>query len=642
MPSPLSDRGILPAALQAGWTDAPNPYDQRTPGWRYPVFGWDGSPVAGVARWKNADSQGQPKYVWWPKGAERPALYALPGLVDAVAAADGELHMVSGEPDLLTLVMVGLPNATCAFGEQNIANLDAWIERLGVRRLIYWRDPDDAGLSAALKVRDLLRGSPVAFACRLLPGDTDLNALWQACRFDTATFLAALASSTIEALPEPQPSVAPNHERSGARDAYEAWCETVEQAALAAWHFGAPDGQQFSRRMIRCPFHDDSDPSAHWNYRTHGLKCFACDQEYNTHAIADTLGVESYADYKARHAPARTSAQNRQKPTGPQLITRAEALERAHNRLFGIDLPDAEPYLAPYTPLRQFGGLAKLWEPGQMGLIISGGGMGKSAFVERCIDNLNVAGMDAIMWGPEWTAERLQNRAITRYGGPLMERQMEQEAYEFSRQRHDEPETVPLTADERRLAKKLFEEIQGWPGRTYYVPNTVTHLGRALKMAASDVAYYRDQDRRVALAVFDYAQLAVKSNDWTQLEMMLASVQEWSIKTNVFSLVVSQVNKGEADRLRETGKLFTADSAQLISDQRAKLILSLNPVYVDGARLEKAHIVLLKNNIGAVPAKILVQTALHRHDWTDHVLEGIEGHGPPPDQAPIELDWYHQ
>lgn len=646
----LKARGIEDEARWAGWEDAPDPLHGRTPGWLFPVFWSDGSVCTTVQRWKAADSAHTPKYLWDPSQVDdRPRYYMLPGLAEAIQEANGELHMVSGEPDLLTMNSAGFANALSVLdGEKAIPDSFATdLDHLGVTRVIYWRDRDQTGLEAAQKIRDRLAPTAIAFECRLLASAEDdkydLNRLWIDCRFDPGVFIQVLGASVVEDVPAtpvqaplPSPSRPPDGEW---QQIYEAWCEDVELEAVRLWGISAPGKGGYSR-MFKCPFHDDKTPSAHWNYQTHGIQCFgACGKLYTTHEVAERLGYEPWEDRKAHQRPVRAPAQGngRRRKRKSILIPHDVAAQEALDRLTGDKIPDVEPFLCPYKPLRLFGGLARFHEPGQVALIISGSGMGKSSLVERMLDNLSQEGMDAVMWGPEWSEVRYQNRRVARYGGPLVEPQFEHERHVWEMARQGKKVTAkPLTKADFKRARQILEGLKKWPGKTHYIDRKYS-LSKALRLAGEDVEDLRVDGRQVRMAVFDYAQLEISpGKGWAELELLLSAVQEWSIEHNIFSVVISQVNKGEANKLQQSGTLFTADSAQLLSDQRTKLVITLNPLYIDGERHEKAWIYVVKNSIGAYPARILVKTALHRHDWTDTVLKGI-GDEPLTDQSQTAL-----
>ncbi len=660
----LKRRGIEAAARQAGWHDAPNPYDSRTSGWLYPVFLASGEPYSGVTRWKAADSSATPKYVWWPKGVkDLPQYYMLPGLFEVIQASGGELHMVSGEPDLLTMVSAGITNVTCAFGEKNITTLVDDLKEWGVKRLIYWRDRDQTGLEAAKTARDALLDSGIYFECRRLPGahgsKYDLNNQWIDCSFDAAVFLAVLVDSIVEELPV-SPPAPPRQERARppsdlATIVYERWCEDVERTAIQVWNLVGPDRQGFSK-MIPCPFHQEHTASAHWNYQTHGLKCFgACGKEYNTQECAERLGFEAWDEYRNRlmpPIPMRTSAKppNGKSPTKATskgktpIVSGRDEVKRVRRILRGEEVSEMEPFLAPYIPLRQFGGVARLWIPRMAALIISGSGMGKTAFCERCTDNLCVSGSESLLWGPEWTPELYQYRRVARWGGPNAKAMQDHAMYKKMASRGvQEIAFTPLSAKDEARADKLLEKFENWPGNIHYLDRSKP-FSRILADGSERIGELRAEGHRVSLAIFDYAQKALSSGqNWAELELIFNEVSQFAVNNDVFAILVSQVNKGEADALKKRGQMFDMEAAQLLSDQKANLVITLNPVYTkvpdsnppEYERHEKAWINVVKDSLGQFPARIKVKTAFHRHDWTDTVLDGLsrEPVAPlPPDE----------
>jgi hypothetical protein len=672
----LQQRGIERAALDLQWVAAPNPYDNKTPGWTYPVFDEAGGVVASgvLVRWKAADNSSTPKYVWFPNGETRrqrginlPVYYTPTGLKKAIEKTNGDLHFVSGEPDLLTMRTVGFTNVICTFGEGNIDDLPGFLQRMGVKCVYYWRDMDDAGYKAAQKVRDALQGSDVAFECRALAGSSekgyDLNKLWIDARFDKAVFLQTLQASPAENLKPTTTKNAPRRSKprqnQAQGDLYERWCLEVEEHAINAWHLTSPDASEYSQKIL-CPFHQENSPSAKWNYRNHRLHCFgAChrfegNDTYSPEEIAEHLGHETFDEFKQRNQPVRTSAPKPQAPrpnkngngktSKPILVSGKQSALEAKKLLLGEKVPDVEPFLCPYAPLRQFGGLARLFEPRKAMLIISGSGFGKTALCERINDNANIAGMDTIMWGPEWTPQRYQSRRIARFGGPSVEKQMEHEIHKIEVARKLKEQTSkPLSKKDLSDALHILDTIGSWAGDTHYI-DTSLKLSQALEKASQKVEQLRAQGRRITMAIFDYAQKALSAvTNWADLEMFMNMVWSWGVEHDVFVIIVSQVNKGEAERVRtsKTGYLLSSDSAQMLSEQKVNLAISLNPVFRDNQRHERAWIVCLKNSIGSYPAKIQVRTALFRHDWTDEVLAGITSEttsngfernteGPPP------------
>jgi hypothetical protein len=668
----LQKRGIEKAALDLQWIAAPNPYEpedkqNKTPGWSYPVFEEDGSVIKGLLRWKASDSSNisvssadrkkqtrSPKYVWYPPKDKRTPAQALPvyytpkGLKEAIAKANGLLHFVSGEPDMLTLREFGWKNVTCAFGEKNIEKLAESLQAFGVKKIVYWRDRDQAGHEAAQLVRDELENSGIAFECRLLAGGNDdkydLNKLWIDCTFDRAVFLETINASVVERLPT-TPKNAPRRSKprqnQAESDLYERWCLEVENAAVKAWGLSEANGQGFSKH-ITCPFHAEDTPSAHWNYQTHGLQCFgACGQHYSTDSVAEKLNHETFQAYKAR---VRMSAQRptQQAPSKPKpsangkqpvsqkrpdvvFVSSEQSAEKTKRIMQGKDMPNVQPFLCPYKPLHQFGGRLKMWYPRQSMLVIAASGWGKTSFVERITDNLCIEGMDSLLYGKEWTPRGYDFRRVARWGGPSIEKLEEHEAHMFEQAQGIQSGTRPLNADEFRKMNEILDMSIGWQGRVHYI-DSAKSLSAALNAASNRVDEVRAEGRRFQLAVFDYAQKMLNSgSSWSELELAFGAIADFAAACDVFVIMISQVNKDAPEGVMKYGKLLDMQDAQMLSDQKANAVITLNPVFDKaGNRHEKAWIRCVKNSTSRGQGKILVKTAFWRHDWTDEVLQGID------------------
>lgn len=281
----------------------------RSQGWTYPV-----QPGIECARWKAFDSAARPKYQWLPRKSEGITFYNVDGrLHERIAAADHTLWLASGEADVWALWEGGLHNATCMF-DGEAKNVPAWftaeLDRMDVRTLHIAPDCDPTGRLFASRLRRALSDSGVALFVHALPFPEDSKG-------DIGRLLiqvgAARLQRELERLPElavPDPEPLPVLSAGPARpveygefsDLYERWCvEEVEAAAQRAWPITPRDDKGFSRNF-RCPFHDDEHPSAGWNYHTHGVYCFACGS-HDTHEVAARLGLRTWEQYKADHAP---------------------------------------------------------------------------------------------------------------------------------------------------------------------------------------------------------------------------------------------------------------------------------------------------------------------------------------------------
>jgi len=106
--------------------------------------------------------------------------------------------------------------------------------------------------------------------------------------------------------------------------------------------------------------------------------------------------------------------------------------------------------------------------------------------------------------------------------------------------------------------------------------------------------------------------------------------------------VVSQVTKAQSRRIKD-GELLDSVSGQSISDQKANLVMTLNPVFTENhERLEEGYIYCAKNSLGPTPARLRVKTALNRHRWTESVVSELEtGDNASNGKSDSDLPWYH-
>ncbi len=291
----LAARGLSPATI-AHFALLP-----RAQGWTYPVH-----PALEARRWKAFDSTARPKYRWLPGKPDGVTLYDLDGrLAERIRAARSVLWLASGEADLWALWEGGIYNATCMF-DGEAKRVPAWfvteLARLGVRTLHIAPDCDPTGTLFARRLHDALDDLPIRLRIHALPflpdSKGDIGRLL--VQVGAANLKPILERLPLLALPEdepltPDPLPARPVEHS---DLYEQWCvEEVEAAARRVWAISAPDERGFSRNF-RCPFHDDTHPSAGWNYHVHGVHCFACGP-HDTHEVAAALGVRGWEQFRA-------------------------------------------------------------------------------------------------------------------------------------------------------------------------------------------------------------------------------------------------------------------------------------------------------------------------------------------------------
>lgn len=294
----LRERGFSAATIaHFGLTGAHN-------GWTYPV-----APHSDTLRWKAFPGQRGAKYRWQPRKPDGLTFYDPHGtLAKRIAAADGVLVLAAGEPDVWALHEGGILNATATmYGE---GSLPPWLvgelQRLQVRTVRIWPDRDQAGLAHAIKLRDALAGSGVALEVFALPYPADSKADINTLLLDVGPgklgeLLAGCVPMALPERSEPRRERAAGPVSDTAATLYERWCHEVERAAIAAWEIAPPNAKNLSRRNFSSPFREDRRPSAQWNYATHGFTDYGAGEFYNTHVVADLLGMQPWQSYKADH-----------------------------------------------------------------------------------------------------------------------------------------------------------------------------------------------------------------------------------------------------------------------------------------------------------------------------------------------------
>lgn len=287
----LAARGILDAALSAGWTSITW---CGTEGWSYPLCDEQGIVIGN--RFKALPGQ-KPKCAWPTGKPEGCKYYFTPGsdTRPSIARADGHLYISSGEPDLLTFRSAGIRNVICWFGEGNVpATLLDDLIRLGVRTVSYFPDIDDTGRKSAAKIADILSESEIEFTAYELPASLgekgDINDLWIDCDFNVDAFRQALSelghfhNHADGTVPAQTPNSLPtfSDHTTGLPDSFYL---AIEQA-LGVTRYNRNGWSE----PICCPFHDDENPSASWNYEMHILKCFTCTPEGRDNYLAIQVG----------------------------------------------------------------------------------------------------------------------------------------------------------------------------------------------------------------------------------------------------------------------------------------------------------------------------------------------------------------
>jgi len=638
----LRERGIARQAKLAQWE-----YFEvhGEPGWRYPTFDATGRYCAAM-RWKAANGQSKHKYLWLSGNeSDRPTFYLLPGTLQAIAGADGLLHIATGEVDVLTLRSAHITNCLSWYGEMNVpqALTDA-LKALGVKKAIYYPDLDEPGLQAALKVVHRLAEGDIPLEVRLLPGRLiakrgetgfDLNALWQSCRFDEGTFRAALDSAEAKTEQQLRDILA-----IIAREAKPApipdQVEEVERRVRA----------EIARRLVKrgdrpdvyeCPMpHGPEGKDFYFSLEgpIGGCQGKHAGQLTRWRDLAEYLNIDVSAIARQVHQEAKAAeSTNHKKPPQQQkgrvaVVSATDAMAHVLRLTTGEETIQAQPFPAPYKPLRRFGGLVGMWQPRMLIYVIGPSGMGKTAFLETTQDGLRQMGLDFLMWGPEWSPDMYAMRLIAAYGGPTVNEQRLDHLWRKEETLGipaDKRHGKPLTEDQRKLAISVAQRTLQWPGNGYYLDAAGISFDHLLEEADRKLFELRvGQGRRVVAFYLDYIQKIKRGGDnWAELEITLGRFWQFCVDNDLVGIVASQVNKGTAARVRR-GELLDEAAGQALSDQQGNVVITLNPVWVDGQRKEEGVIRVVKHSLGPAPVRIKVNTRLNRHRWGEMVLADVE------------------
>jgi hypothetical protein len=301
-----------------------------------------------ATRWKSYYSrrpEGDPswrKYSWIDsKPADAIFLYP-PGrsLAEAVAQGGGRLYLAGGEPAAMSLMSAGRWNSTSLFGDGLIPeNLGELLRALGVKTLLTLADRDQSGVVWAGRIRDRLIPCldidfrPLALPYPLLEKHgQDVNDLWLEVLDTTpgdedpaARFLERIDALEDMYLPEPERKTAPDMDYGLAPlDLPVAFLQAIE-VKLDITHGFKHTG--WTKKPVRCPFHDDQHPSANWNRHLGILHCFSgCGKTYLAKEVGTAFGL-SLKDFL---------------PTGPRipLVAAGPLPAPAPVAVRTVDIPD--------------------------------------------------------------------------------------------------------------------------------------------------------------------------------------------------------------------------------------------------------------------------------------------------------------
>lgn len=681
----LERRGIAEAADEAGWK-AHKAFGQQ--GWSYPVY--DGNGIAyhtaegqQVLRWKNSDSNGSPKYAWLPGKPDKATYYVLPDTLGAIRKANGVCYLASGEPDTLAYRAAGFKNVISWFdGEGSIPiNLLTHLRFMGIQTLNDYPDRDETGLKKMAKLVALLDGSEVFYRPMKLPGDeqskNDINWLWVDCNSNRERFTMALldlpsytpaeiASHTVvdpapvetsfvlrqrETLPA-QTEFTPAQVTAIEKVAFARFAEALVQSVEQTAGFKGWQADGWSKNFpCNLPGHTDSHASAGFNRDSKSYRCFVCGT-VDTKDYAAQTHAKTYDEFRAE-VEQEFRETNRQQPApepGSRIITMTgatvapvpaklyipsdEALLDVEAMLRGEKLPTYIPQYFPYKTFHQFGGFAKVMQPGKLVYIMSVSGGGKTSLVDAISEKAHAEGQDTIDFSPEWTAQERRKRSIQRAGGMTMMEMAEYEMWLI-----DQKRGIPLEARNGRPPARerleqtleIVQRLKTWQGKSYQLKADprLGDLTSIINTIREIVVEKRDAGRNVTTLFVDYIQRLPKargSNEWDRLEAVVDCVKDLCEELSLLGYIIIQPRKSDSSDTRD-GKTLTEASAQGLSDQRANLYLTITPQFDENrVKLPFVEASVVKNSMGTT-GSLMLKAAWQNLTICDDIYTGPRNTG---------------
>lgn len=333
----LKERGIFDQAMNAKWDFR---WYRGAFGWSYPIIGYDGNEIA--RRWKaiddiNAERAGC-KYAWDGGKPNHPDAnwYYLGPITWHIKENQGVCYIANGEPALLAYHAGGVPNVIATTAGENTIPDDtvSRCKQLGITRLIYPYDNDDAGRKSASKWRDAIAGSGIDFEAltfeEILPDKADANDLWIDVKFNASEFQYSLECLPTGRLLGPRKKVEYGRYNSNTEN-------NGQLADAIASHFGLTGGrvrQGFYAKKVHCPFHDDNHASAGIAADSGVLHCFSNCGVIDPMSVASFIGIDTSRYHTPRKnivAPSSIKAQALEDCT--ELIPKLHAIMQSSKTL---------------------------------------------------------------------------------------------------------------------------------------------------------------------------------------------------------------------------------------------------------------------------------------------------------------------
>ena len=480
----LKQRGIYEAAMDSGWSASFMTLSNTNyPGWKIPIWDYDGITQFSYYRWKNglaAPPKGD-KCRWLPKRPAETRYYILPDTIEQIGANGGLVFLASGEPDVMAYRAAGIKNVICWFdGENSVPkNLATDLQKMGVTKLIYYPDRDNAGKSSGDKVFNILRNEDIECDIRLLPfehvdaGGGDINKLWIQHKFVPKDFIKALKDAPC--IEYPTDEFMPTHDQqqelfskretatpdNGGGGNW--WGKYIEM--LKSKPELQPTKREGKIDRIRCvnPSHTDNIPSARISYdkdTEHGIYICNCQQSISWKDVGVWVNspweeykkerqqelqrqrdknkeqmakAKEQKDAKSKTTPGKSDRElSTESKVAPGLLdfgvdynsiqledilfSSDDAARLYQDRLMGIFVSKNRPTPFPFTAFHHLGGVFRVSTPGDLFGILGLSGGGKTSLLECIIDTTR---QDAYNWlwiSPEIPWWKTADRMSQRWG----------------------------------------------------------------------------------------------------------------------------------------------------------------------------------------------------------------------------------
>lgn len=281
-------------------------------GWLYDSKCMDGSTAT---RWKSyystkesapADEQEHwQKYRWYPNKPQAAKYFYPPreSLGAAIQESWNALWLVGGDMGSMTLFEAGIHHVISCFGDSSVPeNLPDDLKEWKVTSLYLLPDRDNSGELWAMRIKELVYSKlpDIQIKVYALPYEVgskkDVNDFW-IDQNKPKGFEQLLMELPEWVLPERAPTVQQREFRLESESDQDIPERLKAEIRFQLGVKESFNGEGWSRKNVRCPFHDDKEPSATWNDDMCILRCHAgCGKSYLAKDLCDHFGIRM-ADY---------------------------------------------------------------------------------------------------------------------------------------------------------------------------------------------------------------------------------------------------------------------------------------------------------------------------------------------------------